>query len=1049
MLSDTLKEFPGNEAVYQRLLELTKSKQAMAFAGAGVSTPLYPLWGGLIEFLIQEALKWGAATEADAAFWRKNAGKKPLQMAGQILGRLGKSRYETFLYETFKPKPERFTPAHAALAGVNFKAIITTNYDPGILEARHDAGLRDSGYTVWNQETPVRLWLNRDLFAENPACPLLYAHGHYSNPGDIVLDRDSYRAAYQRTPYRRLFEDLWYREHLVFAGFSLEDPVLEQVADEVLEQVGAGAPRHVAILGLEEEDYSPEMRIEYLERFNAEVIFYRVRQGDHSSVVELLNSLPRAAAVTAPISKPKPAARATERRFVHETTDDERFTGRDDLLARLDGWVREESVRVVAISAVGGLGKTALVGHWLKRQQEGLWDGILFWSFYRDRDPGKFLKELQPARLSSQRMLVALDGLEVLQEMPGTVAYGELLSPEVADLLHAHCNGNSQSLLVLTSRFPFPDLNPYIGGALRSLPLAGLPKGEGAALLKEMGLGGEEEDRKRISEQLEGHPLALRIFARSVPPKDRGDPTRIRQFEIGHGELEDKMKRLLGFYEKTLPEEQRLALGLVSLFRMPVSAATLSRLWESLLRRNQAALSAALGTLHGDHLLTGDTGSDGQTQYACHPILRDHFRRGALGDQAKEAASLIAGQPDEASSRSPETIRRISAAIEVLLDAGEVEAADDLYTSRLGNGYVFISLPAPHWGMEVALNFVRDADRRSSLASRISTRGLGFYLNEVGLFANHAGEPETALVWYRESVALYRREEDERNLSIGLQNLGDTESRLGLLPKACGSFQEALELARKVKGEREECNSLAYLGYATSLRGEVAEAESHFRAANAIENRIDPDGDDLYSLHGVQWAEHLMRIGASEEAARLTEANRKICEENQWQNDVARCDWMLGWVENARGRPEPALEHLGRAKETFTTGHMIHELARALVREAECHLMLKNRPAAFAACERALQLARPRNYRVVMTDALNLRAGYRLEAESNARAARDDAEAALQLAEFCEYAWGRRDAHALLARAYDALGKQDEATVQRRKAEQLIRGLEVKKATKA
>jgi len=125
LLSKTL-EIPGNQAVYDHLVELVRQKKAMAFVGAGVSAPLYPIWGGLIELLIQEALKWGAATEADAGYWRKNAREKPLQMAGQIRRRLDKSRYETFLIETFKPKQERFTSAHAALAGANFKAIITT-----------------------------------------------------------------------------------------------------------------------------------------------------------------------------------------------------------------------------------------------------------------------------------------------------------------------------------------------------------------------------------------------------------------------------------------------------------------------------------------------------------------------------------------------------------------------------------------------------------------------------------------------------------------------------------------------------------------------------------------------------------------------------------------------------------------------------------------------------------------------------------------------------------------------------------------------------------
>jgi hypothetical protein len=37
--------------------------------------------------------------------------------------------------------------------------------------------------------------------------------------------------------------------------------------------------------------------------------------------------------------------------------------GRNDEIGRLDRWVRDTAVRVVAVCAVGGTGKTALIGH--------------------------------------------------------------------------------------------------------------------------------------------------------------------------------------------------------------------------------------------------------------------------------------------------------------------------------------------------------------------------------------------------------------------------------------------------------------------------------------------------------------------------------------------------------------------------------------------------------------------------------------------------------------------------------------------------------------
>jgi hypothetical protein len=115
--------------------------------------------------------------------------------------------------------------------------------------------------------------------------------------------------------------------------------------------------------------------------------------------------------------------------------------------------------------------------------------------------------------LGERCIIVALDGLEVVQESPGTVAYGKLLSPEQADLLHrlgretgasltlslpgfagsqesrdkGADSGPRPSLIVLTSRFLFPDLTAYLGGSLRTLPLPELEPSKGAELLQALG----------------------------------------------------------------------------------------------------------------------------------------------------------------------------------------------------------------------------------------------------------------------------------------------------------------------------------------------------------------------------------------------------------------------------------------------------------------------------------------------------------------------------------------------------------------------------------
>jgi tetratricopeptide (TPR) repeat protein len=853
--------------------------------------------------------------------FHRTADRRPLQVASQIHQKLTDANYYPFLYETFKDRPPYFTPAHDALIRCNFKAWITTNYDQGLVEARRARcpELRDTSFAIWNQPAEIERWLSGDRFSADSG-PILFAHGHFADAPNIVLDHESYRRAYNTATYRRFYEDLWVKQHLIFAGFSFNDVTLTAIADEIVGRIAhAGPPRHIAILALS-DPYNSGMRREYIETFHADVLFYSAPAGDHSALVVLLESMARPATAPAPISAP-PAAEVRQR-FIHETTEDEKFTGRLDVLERLNAWAADPDVRLIGISALGGLGKTALLGKWLRsgahRRQ-----GVFFWSFYRDRDTAAMRTALDEFARPGESLAIALDGLEVIQESPGTAGYGKVLDPMLAEVLHRHCRGRDGNLMLLTSRFPFPDLTPYLVRGLRSLPLASLADEEGATLLEALAVGGRVQDRAEVSQRLDGHPLALRLFARSMPPECGGDPTRLWTLIFGYGDhtLEEKVRHLLEFYERRLPEAHRQVLGLLALFRAPVGVKTLEPLWEKLIRV-PAPLDRALHFLHREHLLTDDPGPEGERRYACHPILRDHFRRQMMGREglAHDAAGLLGDAPDAAKARSIEATMPVITAIELLLDCADLKGADELYRSRLDRGRTLRRIPAPQWGLEVARWFVRDKDRHQRLEAQLGIRSLSFHFMEAGVFADLAGEPETALHYFGEAETLDRHAGDRVHLSACLRNLVQLEASLGRLGDAARHATEALENATSAKSDNGARTSHAFLAFAASLRGDIETATKEFAEANAIENRIDPDGDDLYSGRGIRWAEHLLRTGQTNRARKLTARNLQICSSNSWHQFVARCKWMLGRLDVAGNDWRSAHRHLNEAEATFTRG---------------------------------------------------------------------------------------------------------------------------------
>jgi hypothetical protein len=102
----------------------------------------------------------------------------------------------------------------------------------------------------------------------------------------------------------------------------------------------------------------------------------------------------------------------------------------------------------------------------------------------------------------------------------------------------------------------------------------------GAGLLEELGVRAPPAERKHVSDELDGHPLGLRVFADALPDEDRDQPRRFldESFQLGAlpegASLNDKLRRLLVFYEKKLPVVQVRILGIVSLFRAPIADET-------------------------------------------------------------------------------------------------------------------------------------------------------------------------------------------------------------------------------------------------------------------------------------------------------------------------------------------------------------------------------------------------------------------------------------------------------------------------------------------
>jgi tetratricopeptide (TPR) repeat protein len=443
--------------------------------------------------------------------------------------------------------------------------------------------------------------------------------------------------------------------------------------------------------------------------------------------------------------------------------------------------------------------------------------------------------------------------------------------------------------------------------------------------------------------------------------------------------------------------------------------------------------SALAGWTEGDvgaaarQRLGGVLTSHADGTLSAHPLVRDSFRPLAMNPGSVQLASQLAldGLPAGAVGSRQEALRVLEI-VELLLEADQWSAADELFRARTDKGDAFTWLPAAALGQRCALAFVGTPARQAMCAQELRARQLGFYLATVGLRAANAGDISIAQQYLEAGVDHERASGDRLNLAINLENRAHLLTSLGRPDLACADFALALDIYQDLGDVPNTRDGHAGLGLACAASGETTRAEHHFLEADRLEHRIDRAGEHLYSLRGASWADLLLRTNRAGPARRLTAANHRISTKHGWNESIARCERLLGRLDLAEGQLVAAGEHFEAAVATFRDGDYLLELAATLVHLGEQQRRAADHDPAERSCNEAIEIAAPRD--LVPTHAAALAARARIRADrsgdSDLANARDDADHALRLASrLRQLPWQQLDAleaHAHIDRAEGA-----------------------------
>lgn len=203
------------------LAGLAVERRLVLFLGAGISRGAgLPDWSALLERLAERA-----AIEDRAGFARLDYLDRAEVLERRLGGTASLGREVAALLQR-----ERCSLAHALLAALPASEVVTTNYDR-LFEIASEPVVGAGGLAVLGpgRRTDRARWL-------------LKMHGCVTRPEEIVLTRTDYlRYAEERGALMGIVQALLMTRHMLFVGFSLDDPNFHRIADAVRRAVRGGA----------------------------------------------------------------------------------------------------------------------------------------------------------------------------------------------------------------------------------------------------------------------------------------------------------------------------------------------------------------------------------------------------------------------------------------------------------------------------------------------------------------------------------------------------------------------------------------------------------------------------------------------------------------------------------------------------------------------------------------------------------------------------------------------------------------------------------------
>lgn len=615
---------------------------------------------------------------------------------------------------------------------------------------------------------------------------------------------------------------------------------------------------------------------------------------------------------------------------------------------------------LIGILGVGGLGKSTLTARvyedstgfahkfWANVSQQANVAELVRRILRQWGQPEDQIKAIPEAELSNALVrwmqrhpcLLVIDNLESLLNRDGCWR-----SPFDQQFFQQWLTDGETSTLLVTSREQ-PALTGY---KVRWFPLeTGLSVNEGAALLKQLGIRGDDAQLQVVVQTVSGFPLSLTLIAGQLLTEEPQNP-HVQQLEyysdlfkiqgLHRGEGQVSVEAVLDWsFARLDPKLQNLLLN-VSVYRgtFNISAAQAQM-------PNDAISEPEVRQLVKRSLLQElDTRDDkGERQFQFQPIVQEYLKRKA-GDQTEAHQRAIQYHLSNFTPKPWKNIDDLTAHQGVFYHWCELEQYNQAYNTlryfdnfldlqgnysqlaenygqltqqwhptsetdlinlgwslgRLGNAYQSLGKFQPA--------IAAYQEMQSIFNSLQHQQGTSHALGGLGLMYDFLGQSQEAITYHQQALNIVRDVDDIQWKAACLGNLGNSHYFLGQYPQSIRFLQQALEVFRQTGDRQAEARSLGNLGNIHQSLGQYPQAIASLQQTLEISQQLGDRQAEAKALNNLGLT--YFSIGTYPQAIKNYQQAFNIAEEIEDAQLQALCLYNLGISYHALCEYQQAIKH--------------------------------------------------------------------------------------------------------------------------------------------